>query len=118
MSRLLRAPAVGPGERGLLSRAYEQLQGAPALIDPSDAGVGQRRERRTERQTGRMPIMGMCKSGGWHSILVAIAALFVLAVAEPVLVSAPQAQAQSGAIREIRVVGNRRVEPETVRSYL
>ncbi len=65
-----------------------------------------------------MPIMGMCKSGGWHSILVAIAALFVLAVAEPVLVSAPQAQAQSGAIREIRVVGNRRVEPETVRSYL
>ena len=65
-----------------------------------------------------MPIMGMCKSGGWHSILVAIAALFVLAVAEPVLVSAPEAQAQSGAIREIRVVGNRRVEPETVRSYL
>ena len=65
-----------------------------------------------------MPIMGMCKSGGWHSILVAIAALFVLAVAEPVLVSAPPVQAQSGAIREIRVVGNRRVEPETVRSYL
>jgi outer membrane protein insertion porin family len=65
-----------------------------------------------------MPIMGMCKSGGWHSILVATAALFVLAVAEPVLVSAPPVQAQSGAIREIRVVGNRRVEPETVRSYL
>jgi outer membrane protein insertion porin family len=65
-----------------------------------------------------MPIMGMCKSGGWHSILVAIAALFVLAVAEPVLVSAPQAQAQGGVIREIQVVGNRRVEPETVRSYL
>ncbi len=33
----------------------------------------------------------------------------------PVLVEAAQAQ---GAIREIRVVGNRRVEPETVRSYL
>ena len=32
--------------------------------------------------------------------------------------SAPPAQAQGGAIREIRVVGNRRVEPETVRSYL
>ena len=29
-----------------------------------------------------------------------------------------RAEAQSGAIREIRVVGNRRVEPETVRSYL
>ena len=65
-----------------------------------------------------MPNMGMCKSGGWHSILVAMAALFALAVVEPVLMSAPPAQAQSGAIREIRVVGNRRVEPETVRSYL
>lgn len=31
---------------------------------------------------------------------------------------APMAQAQSGAIREISVTGNRRVEPETVRSYL
>jgi outer membrane protein insertion porin family len=29
-----------------------------------------------------------------------------------------EALAQAGAIREIRVVGNRRVEPETVRSYL
>jgi outer membrane protein insertion porin family len=65
-----------------------------------------------------MPIMGMCKSGGWHSILVAMAALVVLAVAELVFVSAPPVQAQSNAIREIRVVGNRRVEPETVRSYL
>ena len=34
------------------------------------------------------------------------------------MLSALPAQAQSGAIREIRVAGNRRVEPETVRSYL
>ena len=32
--------------------------------------------------------------------------------------SPPPAYAQSGTIREIRVEGNRRVEPETVRSYL
>jgi len=62
--------------------------------------------------------MAMCKSGGWHAILVATVALLAFAVAEPVLVSAPSVQAQGAAIREIRVVGNRRVEPETVRSYL
>jgi outer membrane protein insertion porin family len=47
-----------------------------------------------------------------------MAALFVLAIVEPVLTSAPSVQAQGTAIREIQVVGNRRVEPETVRSYL
>ena len=65
-----------------------------------------------------MPKIGMCKSGGWHFILVAAAALFALAAVEPVSICATPAQAQSGAIREIRVAGNRRVEPETVRSYL
>jgi outer membrane protein insertion porin family len=65
-----------------------------------------------------MPKMGMCKSGDWHSILVAIAALLAWAFVEPVLVSATPVEAQANAIREIRVSGNKRVEPETVRSYL
>jgi outer membrane protein insertion porin family len=60
----------------------------------------------------------MCKSGGWHVILVAAAAFFAMTAVEPVFTCASTAQAQSGAIREIRVAGNRRVEPETVRSYL
>ena len=46
-------------------------------------------------------------------ILLAPAMLYVGGVALPAA-----AEAQSGPIREIRVVGNRRVEPETVRSYL
>ena len=43
-----------------------------------------------------------------------------MTVLEPVVYSAhaPLAQAQSGAIKSIRVDGNRRVEPETVRTYL
>jgi outer membrane protein insertion porin family len=65
-----------------------------------------------------MSRIGMCKSGGWHFILVAAAAFVAMSVVQPVLVAAPTAQAQSGTIREIRVAGNRRVEPETVRSYL
>ena len=65
-----------------------------------------------------MPIRGMCKSGGWHAILLTVAALIVLAGVEPVLLSAPTAHAQGGTVREIKITGNRRVEPETVRSYL
>ncbi len=65
-----------------------------------------------------MPHMGKCRSGDWHSILVAIAALLALALVEPVLMSATPAGAQTAAIRDIRVAGNKRVEPETVRSYL
>ena len=65
-----------------------------------------------------MPKIGMCKSGGWHVILVAAAAFFAMTAVEPVLICASTAQAQSGVIREIQVAGNRRVEPETVRSYL
>src|SRR2546423_71978 len=65
-----------------------------------------------------MPKIGMCKSGGWHVILVAAAAFFAVSVVEPVLIAAPTAHAQGATIREIRVAGNRRVEPETVRSYL
>src|SRR5262245_43778077 len=76
------------------------------------------RERRTERQTGRMPNKGMCKSGGWHVILVATAAFLAATIVGPVFQCASVAQAQSGAIRDIQVTGNRRVEPETVRSYL
>ena len=57
------------------------------------------------------------KSGGLRTLLC-------LALAMPVasgmlsVVSTTDAVAQSGQIREIRVAGNRRVEPETVRSYL
>jgi outer membrane protein insertion porin family len=65
-----------------------------------------------------MPKLRVCKSGGWHFIIAATAAFLTLAVVEPVLYSAGVAEAQSGAIREIRVVGNRRVEPETVRTYM
>ncbi|MGH9419741.1 MAG: POTRA domain-containing protein, partial [Thermoanaerobaculia bacterium] len=64
-----------------------------------------------------MPKFRMCKSGGWHYILASAIALLALAALEPLLCAAP-AYAQSSVIREIRVAGNRRVEPETVRSYL
>jgi outer membrane protein insertion porin family len=60
----------------------------------------------------------MCKSGGWHFVLGIAAALAAATVLEPVIYSAQPAQAQSGAIKTIRVEGNKRVEPETVRTYL
>ena len=65
-----------------------------------------------------MPKHRMCKSGGWHFILGIVAVLSALTILEPVLYSARPAEAQSGAIKSIRVEGNRRVEPETVRTYL
>ena len=65
-----------------------------------------------------MPKHRMCKSGGWHFAIGVAAALSVVTVLEPVVYSASPAQAQSGAIKSIRVEGNRRVEPETVRTYL
>lgn len=65
-----------------------------------------------------MPKHWACKSGGWHFIVAAMVAFCALTVVEPVMYSAGRAEAQSGAIREIRVVGNKRVEPETVRTYL
>jgi outer membrane protein insertion porin family len=60
----------------------------------------------------------MCKSGGWHFVIGVLAALAVATVLEPVIYSAQPAFAQSGAIKSIRVEGNKRVEPETVRTYL
>jgi outer membrane protein insertion porin family len=60
----------------------------------------------------------MCKSGGWHFVFGVAAALSAVTVLEPVVYSAQPAYAQSGAIKSIRVEGNRRVEPETVRTYL
>src|SRR5215467_14193302 len=63
-----------------------------------------------------MPVMGMRKSGDWRYILALILAL-VFPPSASVFVCAA-AEAQSAAIRDIRVSGNRRVEPETVRSYL
>jgi outer membrane protein insertion porin family len=55
--------------------------------------------------------------GGWRYVLALALALSALAGLGPVAPSS-LAVAQSGSIREIRVAGNRRVEPETVRSYL
>jgi outer membrane protein insertion porin family len=60
----------------------------------------------------------MCKSGGWHFVIGVMTALAVVTVLEPVVFSAQPAEAQSGAIKSIRVEGNKRVEPETVRTYL
>src|SRR5262245_61235588 len=64
-----------------------------------------------------MPTVRMCKSGGWHYILALVMALSALMVTGGVTFSG-RAYAQAGGIREIRVAGNKRVEPETVRSYL
>jgi outer membrane protein insertion porin family len=64
-----------------------------------------------------MPYSGMGTSRGWGRLVASLIWVAALAVAGPVL-WAPAAQAQSGVIREIRVVGNKRVEPETVRTYL
>lgn len=54
---------------------------------------------------------------GWRlCVMLALAAPTNLVVDALLIGSA--ARAQSSAVRDIRVVGNRRVEPETVRSYL
>jgi outer membrane protein insertion porin family len=59
----------------------------------------------------------MCKSGGWRYILVLVLAFCAQGTIASVTLS-DSAFAQSSVIRDIRVAGNRRVEPETVRSYL
>jgi len=64
-----------------------------------------------------MPQRRMQTAGGrWLALLVAIAAALTV-VGMPLLIAQP-AEAQASAIRDIRVAGNRRVEAETVRSYL
>jgi outer membrane protein insertion porin family len=64
-----------------------------------------------------MPTSRMCKSGGWRYILVLVLAFCAQGTITSVTLS-DSAFAQSSVIRDIRVAGNRRVEPETVRSYL
>src|SRR5262247_2458288 len=64
-----------------------------------------------------MPYSGMGTSRGWGRLVALLIWVAALAVVEAVA-WAPAALAQSGVIREIRVVGNKRVEPETVRTYL
>ena len=59
----------------------------------------------------------MRRSRGWRHIL-ALALTLAASVTITSVVSPATAQAQSGAIREINVTGNKRVEPETVRTYL
>ncbi len=61
------------------------------------------------------------KLGGWWALVAVLLALPValgVEVRPGDGVSISSARAQSGAIRDIQVSGNRRVEPETVRSYL
>jgi outer membrane protein insertion porin family len=55
------------------------------------------------------------KSGAYGTLLCLALAL---PVASGIAFVSTEAVAQSGPIRDIRVAGNRRVEPETVRSYL
>jgi outer membrane protein insertion porin family len=59
----------------------------------------------------------MLRVGGWHVLVAMLLALPALGVSLCDLATTV-AQAQGFVIREIRVVGNKRVEPETVRSYL
>ncbi|HZA02051.1 MAG TPA: hypothetical protein VE665_07205, partial [Hyphomicrobiaceae bacterium] len=64
-----------------------------------------------------MPQLRMMAVGGWR--LFAMLAILAPAVFTIGAVGTASAvYAQGAVIREIRVVGNRRVEPETVRSYL
>ena len=63
-----------------------------------------------------MPILRTITVGG-PRLWVCLALLMGMSIAEIALPSIP-AIAQDGRIRDIQVSGNRRVEPETVRSYL
>lgn len=54
--------------------------------------------------------------GRWLVLWCAVVSSAVIALIATV--NAPAAQAQGVVVRDIQVVGNRRVEPETVRSYL
>src|SRR6516165_4108536 len=66
-----------------------------------------------------MPEIGMRRSGDWRRTLAIVALLAAVAVVPGVgLLTAAPAAGQSFVIRDIKVTGNRRVEPETVRSYL
>jgi outer membrane protein insertion porin family len=64
-----------------------------------------------------MRMFRILKTGAYRSLLCLALALPVVSGAT-LIIGLPDAVAQSGAIRDIRVAGNRRVEPETVRSYL
>ena len=64
-----------------------------------------------------MPYSAMGRSRGWGHLVALVMWLLAAAAIEPMLLALP-AEAQASAIREIRVAGNRRVEPETVRTYL
>ena len=64
-----------------------------------------------------MPLFRMLRDEGsrWAFVLALLLQVPVLGMPQVWLTAA---LAQDGRIREIQVVGNRRVEPETVRSYL
>ncbi len=52
------------------------------------------------------------------TLALALGAVFMGGAMESGSLRITEAQAQSGVIRDIRVVGNRRVEPETVKTYI
>ena len=64
-----------------------------------------------------MPLLRMTSARGRQLVLLLLLMMPAILVADCVGASAP-AMAQGAAVREIRVTGNRRVEPETVRSYM
>ena len=64
-----------------------------------------------------MPLFQAITVRAWRLLLVLAVLSSAVTCVGGALFSAP-AQAQGAAIRDIRVAGNRRVEPETVRSYL
>ncbi len=71
------------------------------------------------KANSRMPLLFMKLLGSVRLGLLTIAVLSAAGAADMLLVSqSAQAQAQATVVREIKVAGNRRVEPETVRSYL
>lgn len=63
-----------------------------------------------------MPLGRRCRAKPMRLVLAVFIALATMSGAS--VLWSPSAIAQSGPVREIRVEGNRRVEPETVRSYL
>ena len=64
-----------------------------------------------------MPTIRMITVGGPRLTLL-LALLAVMSIVQPIMPTIGVALAQDGRIRDIQVVGNRRVEPETVRTYL
>jgi outer membrane protein insertion porin family len=62
-----------------------------------------------------MPNVRSLTSGGWRLLLALLVAVPIIGIAG---VPGASVAAAQGVVRDIRVAGNRRVEPETVRTYM